>query len=134
MSEAAVAKKLGSLEKGKLADMLIKCRSVNNLVTTHSSILDGRLVDLSSWPVVKVTENGIQEETRPLEGMYLDCSSIYDDEMWEVAEAKEGGGDDGINDAGAEGGAQHHAPAVVAAAVDEGEASMHALLDILNPN
>ena len=135
LSDAVVAKKLGSLDKGKLADLLVTCRSVNNLVTTYSSILDGRLVDLSSWPVVKVTENGIQEETRPLEGMYLDCSSIYDDETWEVAEAKEGGGDDdGINDAGAEGGAQHQEPAVVAAAVEGVDASMHALLDILNPN
>ena len=52
-----------------------------------------------------------------------------------MAEAKEGGGDDdGINDAGAEGGAQHQEPAVVAAAVEGADASMHALLDILNPN
>ena len=43
-------------------------------------------------------------------------------------------GSDASKEAGAEGGAQHHAPAEVATAVEESEASMHVLLDILNPN
>ena len=65
----------------------------------------------------------------------FDRSLRVDDDTWEVAEAKEGGGDvGGINNAGVEGDAQHQEPAVVAAAVEGVDASMHALLDILNPN